>query len=259
MSARKNRTWRPSLIRRRTPVRPQCRTVVSDPEQHAGALGRREGQVEPRPPIPEHAPERLASDRLLSGEHAVERIRVNRAAQPKQGRARADPEPGMLRTAQVIVLDTRAHGPRVRDRAPSLPEVVALLAGASFESDNMTRQPSSRRARRPGKEIALGAMSCRRTTRSAWLSTIESSLQSKLEISIRSGPRERLRSRRSSRARTPVAPRRGAPLDQPPRPTRTCTSCEGAPAAASSGRSAVPVERRSSSQDHVLAERDAPT
>ena len=106
--------------------------VVSDPEQHADALRRRVGQIEPRSAVAQHATERLAATRMLAGEHARKRVDGDRAGEPERCRAGADPDSRRLRAAEVVVLDTRAHRLGARDRPMSLLEVIGLLADAEF-------------------------------------------------------------------------------------------------------------------------------
>ena len=106
--------------------------VVADAEEHADALGSREGQVEARHPRAEHTAERLPAAGMLAGKHALQFLRFDRALEPERVCSRAQPPPGRLWAAEVVVLDARAHGLRAGHRFLRLLEVVLGLAGGEF-------------------------------------------------------------------------------------------------------------------------------
>ena len=70
----------------------RAQLAVADPEQHAHALRRRERQIEPGDPDrARRAPQRRPVQRIQAGEHATQRVAVDRPASPSRRAAEPDP------------------------------------------------------------------------------------------------------------------------------------------------------------------------
>ena len=102
--------------------------VIADAEQHAHALGRRERQIEAWHSRRCLAAERHAIRRVLAGQHAMQLLTVDLAAQAEQRRAVADPLAGRLGPGEVVVVDAAGHGAGPGGRPVGLLEVVVGVA-----------------------------------------------------------------------------------------------------------------------------------
>jgi hypothetical protein len=103
---------------------------VSQPEQHAHALGRRERQIEPSDSgRTARAAQRSPVARVQPGQHVAKRLGRDVAAEPELACGRADPLSPSLTRRQVVVLDPVAHALRHVDTSLRLVEVVLGLAG----------------------------------------------------------------------------------------------------------------------------------
>ena len=102
--------------------------VIADAEQHADALGRRERQIEAWHSRRCLAAERHAIRRVLAGQHALQLLAVDLAAQAEQRCAVADPLAGRLGPGEVVVVDAAGHGAGPGDRPVGLLEVVVGVA-----------------------------------------------------------------------------------------------------------------------------------
>ena len=104
-----------------------CDRRVADPEEDAHALRRREGHVEARDRAARA--QDLAGDGAVAGEDGVQRVVLHAPVEPERPRAAAEPAPGGLGPAEVVVLDAGGQRPGRRDRTAGLVEVVAGLSG----------------------------------------------------------------------------------------------------------------------------------
>ena len=131
------------LVRRHQ--RPR-RLLVADREQHADALGRREGQIQRAHPIPpRRRPQHLPAAGIAAADQRPKRLCLDLALQAERGRTSTQPAPLRLPPTRVVVIGGPAPpygarsragtspSARTRARAPQVPlpdtlAIVLLLA-----------------------------------------------------------------------------------------------------------------------------------